>query len=219
MFDWWTVKGCVMRSHFHLHVSNVGVHLKPAVSIWPFQNSLTMKVRSPKVPPSSSGGSLLSVPAPAPTQRSATCTFSSHSRLAPPANHFSTLPLVVCVCICAAFRRLRRSIHCNDPEILLKAFASWWICFLFYWYLHHIYKPLSRFLTEPQWWHSEIIQILVRISRRKRGKASLEQTGCHGISYPQPHADEWTEMLEYKPLVRACREPSCASKLAPFWLV
>lgn len=85
MFDWWTVKGCVMRSHFHLPLSNVGgVHLTPAVSIWPLQNSQMMKVRSPKVPPWSSGGSLSSVPAPAPTQKFATCTFSSHSRLAPP---------------------------------------------------------------------------------------------------------------------------------------
>lgn len=55
-------------------------------------------------------------------------TFSAGS----PTYHFSTLPLVVCVCICAAFRRLSRNVYCSDPEILLKAFALWWIflCFI-----------------------------------------------------------------------------------------
>lgn len=50
----------------------------------------------------------------------------------------------------------------------------------------------------------------------KREKASLEQTGGHGISYPQPHADEWTEMHDYNPLVHVRLEPGCASKQAPF---
>lgn len=172
-----------------------------------------MKVRSPKVPPSSSGGSLSSVPAPAPTQRSATCTFSSHSRLGSP--WLITFP------------------HCPWWSVFAYALPSdaWVVTFAAviqrsyskvslrggFFFVLLIFTPHLQ--ATEQVFNRTSVQILVRISHRKREKASLEQTGGHGISYPQPHADEWTEMLEYKPLVRACQEPSCASKLAPFWLV
>lgn len=144
---------------------------------------------------------------PGPAPRSATCTFLTLSLVVWLAY---VLPyLVLVVTFTPSYVKLLQ--QSRDPA---ESFHFMLDFSLFY--LHDIYQPLSGFLTDPQWWPSEIIRLLVRISRRKREKASLEQTGGHGINYPQPQADEWMETHDYNPLFYARLEPGCASKQAPF---